>query len=376
MVYAVGLMSGTSLDGIDAALVDISGKDETTQVALVSFLTYPLEAALLQHIRDCLSLEKSTVAMICSLNVELGEAFAQAALAVCAKAAVAVGELAFIGSHGQTLFHIPETQGQLVASTLQVGDAATICQRTQTTVVANFRERDMAVGGQGAPIVPYSEYLLYHSPSVTRILQNIGGIGNLTVIPKEVKEAEIIAFDTGPGNMIINELCLAFFNESYDKDGQHAAKGQIHPELLAELMAHPYIKKPFPKTTGREVFGKEFSQQLQATWPMIAPDDFLATVTMFTAQSIAVAVRPLIQGPTELIIGGGGSYNPTLVAMIKTALPEITVKIQEELGYSSEAKEAIAMAVLANQTLHHGVGNVPSATGASQAVPLGSITYY
>lgn len=376
MVYAVGLMSGTSLDGIDAALVDISGKDKETQVTLISFLTYPLTAALLQRIRDCLSPDQSTVAKICSLNVELGEVFAKAALAVCEQAAVPPTELAFIGSHGQTLFHIPETQGSLVASTLQVGDAATICERTQTTVVANFRERDMAVGGQGAPIVPYSEYLLYHSPKVTRILQNIGGIGNLTVIPRDLDEAEIIAFDTGPGNMIMNELCLSFFGEDYDKDGQHAAKGTVQPELLAELMAHPYIEKPFPKTTGREVFGKDFSQQLQDTWSEIAPDDFLATVTMFTASSIAKAVGPLIQGPTELIIGGGGSYNPTLVAMIKASLPELVVKIQEELGYSSEAKEAIAMAILANQTLQQGNGNVPSATGAKKAVPLGSITYY
>ncbi|MFK4566710.1 anhydro-N-acetylmuramic acid kinase AnmK [Enterococcus sp. UD-01] len=375
MVYAVGLMSGTSLDGIDAALVDIAGENEQTTVRLIEFLTLPFREQTVQRIREALSLSESNVAKICSLNVELAEAFAAAALAVCQKAQIDKRQLAFIGSHGQTLYHLPTAQPNYLASTLQVGAPAVICERTKTTVVSNFRERDMAVGGQGAPIVPYSEYILYRSDKVVRLLQNIGGIGNLTVLPKNGTLKDVIAFDTGPGNMIMNELCLHFFDIEYDKNGDYAKQGTVNQALLAELLAHPYLQKSFPKTTGREEFGKPFTQALIKKWPL-KPIDLIATATMFTAQSIALAVQPFINGPTELIIGGGGSYNHTLINMLQEALPEVSVKIQEDLGYSSEAKEAIAMAVLANQTLHYQAGNVPSATGAARAVPLGSITYY
>lgn len=375
MVYAIGLMSGTSLDGIDAALVEISGKNETTAVKLIDFLTVPFSEGTLQRIREALSLESSDVEKICSLNIELGECFAQATLAVCTQAGIASTELAFIGSHGQTIFHIPFDRDTLYASTFQIGDPAVICERTKTTVVSNFRERDMAVGGQGAPIVPYSEYVLYQKQNTTRLLQNIGGIGNVTVIPKSGNINDMIAFDTGPGNVIMNELCLYFFNQAYDENGTYASQGKVSQALLEELLAHPYIQKPYPKTTGREDFGKQFTTALLEKWSL-APKDFIATATMFTAKTIAKVVQPFIQDETELIVGGGGSYNQTLIAMIKAELPEVKVMIQEEIGYSSEAKEAIAMAVLANQTLQHCPGNVPSATGAEKAVPLGSITYY
>ncbi|WP_207696585.1 anhydro-N-acetylmuramic acid kinase [Enterococcus sp. DIV0212c] len=375
MVYAVGLMSGTSLDGVDAALVEISGQNETTSVELLEFLTCPFEEKTLQKIRETLSLESSDVEKICSLNIELGELFAKAVLMVCDKAGISSDELSFIGSHGQTLFHIPFARADFYASTFQIGDPAVICERTKTTVVSNFRERDMAVGGQGAPIVPYSEYILYQKPETTRLLQNIGGIGNVTVIPKSGKLVDIVAFDTGPGNVIMNELCLYFFDQEYDKDGLHASQGTVDQALLKELMTHPYIQKSYPKTTGREDFGKQFTATLLKKW-QLPPEDFIATATMFTAKSIAKAVKEFIEGDTELIIGGGGSYNQTLVSMIKQELPNVQVLIQEEIGYSSEAKEAVAMAVLANQTLQHCTGNVPNATGAKKAVPLGSITYY
>ncbi|EOI01594.1 hypothetical protein UAY_01000 [Enterococcus moraviensis ATCC BAA-383] len=375
MVYAIGLMSGTSLDGIDAALVEISGKDETTTVKLIDFLTAPFNNQTLNRIREALSLDQSDVEKICSLNIELGEKFAQAALDVCEKAGIALDELDFIGSHGQTLFHIPFAREPFYASTLQIGDPAVICEWTKTTVVSNFRERDMAVGGQGAPIVPYSEYVLYQKPNTTRLLQNIGGIGNVTVIPKSGKINEMVAFDTGPGNVIMNELCLHFFDQEYDKDGAYASQGNVSQALLKELMAHPYIQKTYPKTTGREDFGKQFTTILLEKWSL-SPKDFIATATMFTAASIAQAVQPFIEGQTELIIGGGGSYNKTLIEMIQTELPDVHVMIQEDIGFSSEAKEAIAMAVLANQTLQHSSGNVPNATGAKKFVPLGSITYY
>ncbi|MDH6364374.1 anhydro-N-acetylmuramic acid kinase [Enterococcus sp. PF1-24] len=375
MVYAVGLMSGTSLDGIDAALVEISGENQQTSVKLLEFLTMPLPADTLKRIRAALSIEESNVEKICSLNFELGEKFAEAAIAVCQKAAIAPEELAFIGSHGQTLFHIPEARAAYYASTLQIGDPAIISERTKTTVVSNFRERDMAVSGQGAPIVPYSEYVLFKSETCTRLLQNIGGIGNVTVLPKNGQLEDTVAFDTGPGNVIINELCLHFYQKEYDKDGLYAQQGTVNEKLLTTLMNHPYIKQTYPKTTGRETFGKQFTHGLLAKWQLSAAD-WLATATMFTARSIAQAVTPFIDEQTELIVGGGGSYNHTLMTMLQSELPTIQVKTQEDLGESSEAKEAIAMAILANQTLHHQPSNVPSATGAYKSVPLGRITFY
>lgn len=375
MAYAVGLMSGTSLDGIDAVLVEITGKNEETKVKMLEFITLSFDSSTLARMNEALSLEMSDVAKICSMNIELGEYFAKAVKAVCKKAAISLDSLDFIGSHGQTLYHIPEKKDSFFASTLQVGDPAIICERTRTTVVSNFRERDMAVGGQGAPIVPYSEYLLYRSETATRILQNVGGIGNLTVLPKGESIDSIIAFDTGPGNVIINELCIHFFDLEYDQGGDIARAGQVNLELLDELMAHPYIQKPFPKTTGREEFGKQFTHALLEKWSL-SPEDFIATATMFTAKTIAWSIRSFIQDKTELIIGGGGSYNLTLLEMIKNELPEVDVLTQEEIGYSSEAKEAIAMTILANQTMQHATSNVPNATGAKKAVPLGSITYY
>ena len=375
MVYAVGLMSGTSLDGIDAALVEISGENEQTSVKLIDFLTLPFEQDTLKRIRELLSIETSNIEKICSLNFELGEKFSEAVLAVCEKAGISTNELNFIGSHGQTMFHIPVARQGVFPSTLQIGDPSIIAERTKTTVVSNFRERDIAVGGQGAPIVPYSEYILFRSTECTRLLQNIGGIGNVTVIPRNATLDDLVAFDTGPGNVIMNELCLHFFQKEYDKNGAYAKQGKVNADLLEALMKHPYIKRPYPKTTGREEFGKQFTASLIENWSL-STEDWLATATMFTARSIAEAVTPFVDGKTELIIGGGGSYNPTLIKMIQSELPNVSVLRQEDLGESSEAKEAIAMTILANQTLHHQPSNVRTATGAKKSVLLGSVTYY
>lgn len=375
MGYAVGLMSGTSLDGVDAALVDISEENEKTKVQLVAFETYSIPAETLKRINQVLSIEESNVERICSLNVELGYLFSDAVKQICQKAEIETEELEFVASHGQTIYHLPNPGHQQFSSTLQIGESAVICEETKTTVVSNFRERDMANGGQGAPIVPYSEYVLYRDEKRTRLLQNIGGIGNVTVIPKNANLNQLIAFDTGPGNMIIDELCRYFYQKEYDHGGAYAALGTVNQELLAELMAHPFISKSYPKTTGREDFGNEFTKQLLAKWPMTA-NDLIATVTEFTAASIAENLKPFIDSETDLIVAGGGSYNGTLIQMLKAQLPDIHVVIQEDIGYSSEAKEAIAMTILGNQTLHHKPSNVPSATGAKKPVILGKITYY
>lgn len=377
MAFAVGLMSGTSLDGIDAALVEIKGTNTETTVDLIDFITYPLGTETIAKIKDVLSIQTSSVDKICSLNVELGYLFSEAVKEVCKKAGFSLSQLDFVASHGQTIFHLPIPDVSQVASTLQIGESAVICEEVKTTVVSDFRTRDMALKGQGAPIVPYSEFVLYRDEKRTRLLQNIGGIGNVTVIPSSAKLEEVTAFDTGPGNMIIDELCEVFYQKKYDENGHYAALGKVNEEVLNEMMEHPFIKRCYPKTTGREEFGKEYTQALLEKWQgKIKPNDLIATATMFTAQAIAVNAKPFIDQSTDLIISGGGSYNDTLVQMIKEQLPEVHVMIQEEVGFSSEAKEAIAMTILANQTLHHLPSNVPSATGAKKAAILGKVTYY
>lgn len=373
--YAVGLMSGTSLDGIDVALVKIEGKNLTTALELIDFMTVELPGQTKQRIQKGLSLTQSDVALICSLNFELGTLFGEAVLEICQKNNLASSDLLFVASHGQTMYHLPNGTEEYSPSTLQVGESSLIAEIVKTTVISDFRYRDMAVGGQGAPIVPYSEYVLYQDILKTRIMQNIGGIGNATVLPAAGSLNDVTAFDTGPGNMIIDELCRHFYQVEYDRDGNYASQGQVNHEVLTNLMAHPYIKLPAPKTTGREDFGHEFTMELLATYNLSA-NDWIATATMFTAQSIATAITPFVKGETELIIGGGGGYNKVLVAMISEALPEVKVMIQEDLGFSSEAKEAIAMVVLGNQTYHHLPSNVPSATGATKEVILGKVTYY
>lgn len=370
MVYAIGLMSGTSLDGVDVALVEINGVNEKTQVNLIKFSTLLIPEELNKKIQTSFSLDTSNAALISSLNVELGELFADAALKVCEEAVIDITGIEFIASHGQTIFHIPEETDDYKASTLQIGEAAVIAEKTGCTVVSNFRPRDMAVGGQGAPIVPYSEYVLYRHTERTRLLQNIGGIGNVTFLPANPQINDLIAFDTGPGNMIINELCQHFYNESYDKDGKYAKEGKLNKELLKEWMNHSYISRTPPKTTGREEFGTQFVEEYLDKYEL-EPKDWLATATMFTAQSIAQSVIPYIRDKTDLILGGGGSYNQTLFEMLKESLPNINVIRQEDLGYSSDAKEAIAMVILGNQTLHRQPSNVPSATGAKKSVILG-----
>lgn len=375
-MLAVGLMSGTSLDGVDAALVEITGVNETTQLELLKFNSYPFTEAVKERIKAALSVATSNVEVICSLNFELGQLFGEAVVKICQEYGINSEELGFVASHGQTLYHLPRpNKAELLPSTLQVGESAVISELAKTTVVSDFRYRDMAVGGQGAPIVPYSEYILYRSTECTRILQNIGGIGNATVIPRNGQFEQLTAFDTGPGNMIIDELCRRFYGQEYDRDGAHGASGQVNQDVLQALLQHPYFAKPFPKTTGREEFGTEYVTKILANY-QLAPDDWIATVTALTAETIAQAVRQFADGQTELIVGGGGSYNPTLVKMIKAALPNVKVMIQEDLGYSSDAKEAIAMTILGNQTLQHQPSNVPSATGARKPVILGKVTYY
>lgn len=374
--YVVGLMSGTSLDGIDAALVRINGFAESTKVELIEFINEDIPEKLKMEVMDCFSVNRSNVELICSVNFKLGYLFADAVKKVCAKAKFDISKLDLIGSHGQTIYHIPSPYDDMIRSTLQIGEPAVIAYETGTVVVSNFRTMDMAAGGQGAPLVPYTEYLLYRSGK-NRALQNIGGIGNVTVIPAKCSMDYMYAFDTGPGNMIIDEVVRRLKGQKYDKGGNYAASGKVNKNLLDELMSIKYINEAPPKTTGREFFGSQFVDELLKNWGHLESNDIIATVTMFTAKSIAENYRNYIFNKCkidEVILGGGGSYNDTLVSMLKKLLPECRVIIQEDLGYSSDAKEAIAFAVLANETIKGCYGNVLGATGAKERVILGNIT--
>ena len=377
-MLAVGLMSGTSLDGVDTVLCEISGQDESTKVKQLYFKTYDIPESLRTKIRKCCSRELIPVDLICSLNFELGYLFADAVKSLCKDANVKLEDLSFIASHGQTIFHIPKAYDDYVPSTLQIGEAAIIANECKTKVISNFRVMDMAVGGEGAPLVPYSETLLYSEENQAVALQNIGGIGNVTVLPKKGDTKKVIAFDTGPGNMMIDEAVRTFYGKKYDTDGYYARQGNLIPSLAAELKEHPYFNLEIPKTTGREMFGEHFTKSILEKYHSCEPNDLIHTFTWFTAYSIAYHYKKYLiseYGLKKCIIGGGGAYNSYLLELIRNEIPEVTVMTQEEHGFSSEAKEALAFVILGNQTYHRRPSNVPSATGAKKSVILGQITY-
>ncbi len=385
-MLVLGLMSGTSADGIDAALVELSGAPPQLSWRILQLSSTPYPPDLRDELFACFRPETGTVDRLCALNFALGRAFADAALACIHAAGLQPGDVHLIGSHGQTLWHIPAGAH---ASTLQLGEAAVIAEATGIPVVSNFRARDMAAGGQGAPLVAYVDALLFSDAALTRTALNIGGIANFTYLParntssagapQERDAAQAFAFDTGPGNMLIDDAVRRLTDgaQSYDRDGTLAARGRVHTGLLAELMAHPYLAQRPPKTTGREMFGAPFGAQVWARGMALglSGEDIIATLTMFTAASIAQAHRDFLpQLPDEVIVSGGGARNATLVRFLSQALAPARVRLSDELGMPAEAKEAIAFAVLAYETWHGRPGNLPAATGARHPVVLGSIT--
>lgn len=378
-MLAVGLMSGTSLDGVDAALVDISGSEKSTKVKLLGSQTTTMPEEIKDEIIRVLDSTQGSVDLICSLNFKLGELFAQAARQVCQDNGVPIESLGYIASHGQTIWHIPRPSQTERRSTLQIGEPAVIAYNTGVTVISGFRTMDMAAGGNGAPLVPYSEYILYGSKTESIALLNIGGIANITILPADCGLEDIYAFDTGPGNMVIDEVMKDLYGQKYDNNGRTAASGKISAELLSELSQHGYISLGIPKTTGREAFGAAFTSSLLEKWKgRIPSEDIVATVTRFTALCIGEAFRRHILTRTciqSLIVSGGGVHNSTLMSYLIEELPEIQIRSQEDIGYSSDAKEAVAFAVLGYETLNRRPSNVPGATGASRPVILGNITY-
>ena len=382
----VGMMSGTSVDGVDAALVEISGTDSEPKVKLLAFENKPYPPQVREKIFSLFTPANATVDKVGYMNFLLGEIYAKSALSVIEKAGMKPEEIDVIGSHGQTIWHapIPESpDGIPVAYTVQIGEGSVIAERTGILTVSDFRVADMAAGGQGAPLVPFSEYLLYRREKETILLQNIGGIGNMTVMPAGAKPRDVFAFDTGPGNMIIDAVISAVTGgeKTYDAGGETAAKGRVCNALLDILKEEPYYRQPLPKTTGREHFGVQYTEKILSWWKEnpIPVEDLLATVTDLTAYSIADAyeryVLPKYQA-SEIIVGGGGSYNATLLRFMKERFAPhgVAVRTQEDLGLSSDAKEAVAFALMADCCMRGKANTLPSVTGAEHPAVMGKIS--
>jgi anhydro-N-acetylmuramic acid kinase len=374
----VGLMSGTSADGIDAVVVRIDGRPPALSVETLSFACLPFDAEQRARIFALFEPATGTVDRICRMNFALGEWFAAAALRAIEQAGLSPQEMDLIGSHGQTIYHAVD-EGSPVKSTLQIGEAAVIAERTGITTVADFRVADVAAGGQGAPLVSYVDWLLLRHPTRVRAVQNIGGIANVTYLPAGDDPTGVMAFDTGPGNMLIDDAARRATDDrlTFDRDGELAAQGRVDQALLDELLAHPYLAQSPPKTTGRELFGASFGEQVwrRGKARSLGDEDIVATLTAFTAASIADAYRRFLpQQPDEAVLGGGGASNPALVRMLSQRLSPARVTTHEALGMSSDAKEAIAFAVLAYEAIHSRPGNLPGCTGARERVVLGKIT--
>jgi anhydro-N-acetylmuramic acid kinase len=366
----VGLMSGTSADGIDAAIVEIAGHGTDTRVQLLAFCTDPLDQDLRCQIWG---LPDEQSASICELNFLLGEAFARAAFEVARQAGLSMDQLHLVGSHGQTARHQPPGPTRTMGSTLQIGEGAVIAERTGLPVICDFRVADVAAAGQGAPLIPLVDYLLFHDPQALRVTLNLGGIANVTVLDPDPEQ--IIAFDTGPGNMALDAVARAASGgaQTWDRDGAMAARGQVDPVLLGELLALPYMSQLPPKSTGREMFGRDFVYPLLDRYAGRL-DDLIATLTHFTVESIGQAFERLVlpRGAVrDLLVSGGGVHNQTLMALLARRLAPIPVASVATAGMDPDAKEAIGFAVLANESLFCSPGNIPQATGARGPRVLG-----
>jgi len=375
-----GLMSGTSLDGIDVAIVEISGRGWAKRIRTLAFRTVPYPEDVRQAILSVSNAATHT-ATISRLNFLLGELYAEALRLTARRARIPLDSIQLIGSHGQTIFHegAPvKYLGRRIASTLQIGEAAVLAERTGIPVVADFRPRDIAAGGRGAPLVPYVDYMLFRHRKLGRVALNIGGIANITAIPPSAGPEDVIAFDTGPGNMVVDALARRYTKGrwSYDRGGRLAARGHVNRELLDRLLKDPYFRQPPPKTAGREQYGAEFVERLLQTGLSLL--DLIATCTAFTAAAVATGIERFVRPRMpvdELIVSGGGVHNRQMMAQLAAFLPGVSLATSTDYGVDADAKEAIAFAVLAYETWRRHPANLPSATGARRAVVLGKINW-
>jgi anhydro-N-acetylmuramic acid kinase len=380
--YVIGLMSGTSVDGIDAAIVEITGHGLETTVNLIAFETFPFPPDVPQRILALCQPDTSRVDDICEMNFYIGHLFAEAVKHILQKNGMFTRDIDLIGSHGQTIHHLPrldEPQGKIkIPSTLQIGEPAVIAHETGIPTIADFRVADMAAGGQGAPLVSYPDYLLFRDTAKTVGLLNIGGIANLTVLPANGSFDSVSAADTGPGNMCVDAVVSEITDgkERYDEAGRRAAQGTPHQSLIDEWLKHPFFHLPPPKTTGREMFGHTFALECLTVCREhnLSDNDSVATLTELTVQTVALYISQFVseQNPIDrLYVSGGGVHNQTLMKRLSEVLANTVVEPVDTSGISADAKEAIAFAILANESLHGQAGNLPSATGASMRKVLG-----
>ncbi len=383
-MIVAGVMSGTSADGINVALARIQGRGFRSRLELLAHYQFPYPSDVRRTILATMNALSASVADLSRLNFLLGELYAEAVRTAQRRARL---ECQLVGCHGQTIYHQGAAKpflGRRIACTWQTGEGAIIAARLGVPVVSDFRPADMAAGGKGAPLVPFLDYALYRHRRYGRIVQNLGGIGNLTGIPPRAEPDDIVAFDTGPGNMVIDAVTEHLFDKPYDRNGRLAARGEPIERVLRELLRNPYFRQKPPKTAGREQFGREFVREFLRLCRRADGNDIVATATALTARSIGLAVRkfvlPLIEPPArfrEFVASGGGTKNATLMAMIREELAPLKMRVRatDDLGMPSEAKEAAAFALLAYQTWRRLPSNVPSATGADRPAILGKVSY-
>lgn len=380
-MIVAGVMSGTSADGIDVALARIQGQGFKLGVKLIGHEHFPYPKPVRKAVLAAMNATGISVAELSRLNFLLGELYAEAIKKTQHR--TGTKKLELIGCHGQTIYHQGDPAlylGRRIASTWQTGEGAVIAARCGAPVVSDFRPADMAAGGKGAPLVPFLDYALFRDRRVGRIVQNLGGIANLTAIPANAKPEQVVAFDTGPGNMVIDQLTQLLFNQPFDRDGKIAWGGHVLEAVLEETLRNPFFRKKPPKTAGREEFGREFTQQFLRRCGNAAKADVIATATALTGVSIAVAIKKFVLPAgkyREYIVSGGGVANKSLMAMLamEASALGLELKYTDEFGVPSQAKEALAFAVLAYQTWHRQPANIPSATGAKRPAVLGKISY-
>jgi anhydro-N-acetylmuramic acid kinase len=382
-LIVAGVMSGTSADGVDVAMVRLRGTGSYLHYELLSHHHFAYPKGLRQAVLGAMNAANISVAELSRLNFRLGEFYAETVQQAQKKTRGARLEL--VGCHGQTLYHQGEAApylGKKIACTWQTGEGAVLAARLGVPVVSDFRPADMAARGKGAPLVPLLDFVIFRTPLAGQIVQNIGGIANLTAIPAGGRPGNMLAFDTGPGNMVIDQLMQMLFNRPYDRNGEAARSGAVLMPVLEEMLRAPYFRQKPPKTAGREEFGREYAQAFLRKCGRAAKPDIIATATALTASSITRAVEQFVLSDPRgkyrrLIVSGGGTKNPELMKMLAAEMKKLGVKVHpsDKYGVPSQAKEALAFALLAYQTWHRQPGNVPSATGASKAVVLGKISY-
>ncbi|MGA3055083.1 MAG: anhydro-N-acetylmuramic acid kinase [Candidatus Korobacteraceae bacterium] len=383
-MIVAGVMSGTSADGINIALVRIQGRGFRSRFELLAHYELPYPINVRRAVLATMNAGSASVANLSRLNFLLGELYADAVRAAQRRARL---DCELVGCHGQTLYHQGSPAlflGRRTACTWQSGEAAIIAARIGVPVVSDFRPADMAAGGKGAPLVPFLDYVLYRHRRYGRIVQNLGGIANLTAIPPRALPEDVVAFDTGPGNMVIDAVTEHLFERPFDRNGRIAARGEPIERVLQQLLRNPFFRQRPPKTAGREQFGREFVRELLRLCRRADEHDIVATATALTARSIGVAVRkfvlPLVEPPVrfrELVVSGGGTNNLTLMRMIREELAPLKMRVRtsDDFGLPSQAKEAVAFAMLAYQTWRHLPSNIPSATGAERPAILGKVSY-